>query len=163
MKTIPSEITQDRLWTVTAYRLSLFLSTIGWHDVTKLASDERTLKLSGQLYRALGSIHANYAEGYSHSTGPNRARYFEYALGSARESREWYFDARHVLGAPVFNHRLALLARIIQLLIKTIPEQRHASLREVISPYMVDEEAERGSIDTVEINQLLLHVPLCNS
>ncbi len=39
----------------------------------------------------VGSIRANIAEGYSRGTGKDRARFYEYALGSARESRDWYF------------------------------------------------------------------------
>lgn len=136
MKSVPQSITNDRLWTLIAYRLALFLSDIAWYDVTKLISDQRTRSLSDQLYRAVGSIGANLAEGYSYSTGGNRARYFEYALGSARESREWYYRGRHVLGPQVTEHRLSLLARIAQLLIGYIPEQRTASLREESVKYV---------------------------
>jgi hypothetical protein len=32
-----------------AYRLALFAADLGWHDVTKLAGDRRTLDLAGQL------------------------------------------------------------------------------------------------------------------
>ena len=80
-KTVPQAITGDPLWKVEAYRLALFLVDIGWKDVTKLVSDKRTLSLSDQLYRALGSISANIAEGYSKSSGKDRVRFYEYALG----------------------------------------------------------------------------------
>ncbi|MFQ5594528.1 MAG: four helix bundle protein, partial [Anaerolineae bacterium] len=53
--------------------------------------DRQTLGLSDQLYRALVSISSNIAEGYSRGTGKGRAQFYEYALGSARESRDWYF------------------------------------------------------------------------
>ena len=68
-KSIPAEITNDSLWRMKAYRLGLFAADVGWHDATKLMRDKRTLELSDQLYRALGSISANLAEGYSRSTG----------------------------------------------------------------------------------------------
>ena len=155
VKTVPDTITSDRLWSVTAYRLALFSSTIGWHDVSRLIKDARTVSLADQLYRSLGSIHANYAEGYSYSTGGNRARYFEYALGSARESRDWYYDARFVLGDDVMNHRLALLARIIQLLTVTIPDQRKSTLRESKPEYVV--EANNNESDLL---RLLTNVPI---
>lgn len=80
LKNVPGDITEDALWTVKAYRYALFLSDLGWHDVTKLMQDKRTLDLSDQLYRAEGSISANIAEGYSRSTGKDRARFYEYAL-----------------------------------------------------------------------------------
>jgi hypothetical protein len=78
----------DALWKMTVYRYALFASDLGWHDVTKLQQDHRMLGLSDQLYRAIGSISANIAEGYSRGTGKDRARFYEYALGSARESRD---------------------------------------------------------------------------
>ena len=90
---VPQEITDDALWTVEAYRLGLFVADVGWYDVTRLMRDRRTHNLAGQLYRALGSIGANLAEGYSRGTGKDRARFYEYALGSARESRDWYYMA----------------------------------------------------------------------
>ena len=133
--TVPKDFTGDSLWKMTVYRLALFLSDISWQDVTKLAQDRRTESLSNQLYRSLCSIGANLAEGYSYSTGGNRARYFEYALGSARESREWYFRGRHILGDPVVEHRLSYLTRIVQMLIVAMPLQRKVSLREEREPY----------------------------
>lgn len=50
VKSVPVEIRNDSLQNMEAYRLSLFLSDLGWHDVTKLMSDKRTLGLSDQLY-----------------------------------------------------------------------------------------------------------------
>jgi len=129
-RSVPREITDDALWTVEAYRLGLFTADVGWRDVTKLMSDRRTLRLSDQLYRSLGSISANIAEGYSRGTGKDRARFYEYALGSARESRDWYYKGRHVLGESVALHRLRLLTQVVRLLLTMIPQQRGRTLRE---------------------------------
>ncbi|MEJ2751016.1 MAG: four helix bundle protein [Anaerolineae bacterium] len=93
---VPDNLKGDSLWKMEAYRLALFAADIGWPDVTRLAQDKRTIRLSDQLYRALGSIGANLAEGYSRSSSKDRARFYEYSLGSARESRDWYYKARHV-------------------------------------------------------------------
>ena len=82
VKTVPDDITGDALWTVEAYRLGLFLSEISWYDVSLLIKDKRMRSLSGQLYRAVGSISANIAEGYSKSSGRDRARFYEYAFWS---------------------------------------------------------------------------------
>jgi four helix bundle protein len=73
--TVPQAITGDTLWEVKAYRLALFAADISWEDVTKLSKDQRTRALTDQLYRALGSIGANIAEGYSRGTGRDRARF----------------------------------------------------------------------------------------
>jgi 23S rRNA-intervening sequence protein len=73
LETVHEVIKGDSLRNMEAYRLALFISDISWFDVTKLMQDKRTLDLSDQLYRAVGSISANIAEGYSRSTGKDRA------------------------------------------------------------------------------------------
>lgn len=133
--TLPGAITDDPLWKVEVYRLALFAADLGWHDVTKLMGDRRTLGLSDQLYRALGSIGSNIAEGYSRGTGRDRARFYEYALGSARESRGWYYKGRHVLGEAATAHRLELVTKIIKLLMVMIPNQRGEYIKEETVEY----------------------------
>src|SRR5574341_1553386 len=122
--TVPQAIRNDSLWKMAAYRLAVFANDLGWHDVTKLPKDRRTMDLSGQLYRALGSISANLAEGYSRGTGRDRARFYEYSLGSAREGRDWYYKGRFILRDVVADHRIALSTQIIRLLLKMVPQQR---------------------------------------
>ena len=151
---VTEEIKQDSLWKVEAYRLGLFMADIGWHDVTKLMQDRRTMALSDQLYRALGSISANIAEGYSRSTGKDRARFLEYALGSARESRDWYHKGRYILGQEIIQHRIKLLTSIIRLLIKMIPQQRTHSIREAEVLYHIDSNHQKSD------EGLLQNVPL---
>ena len=102
------------------YRKSLFLADLAWRDVTRLMGDARTISLSDQLYRAAGCVEANIAEGYSKSSRKDRLRFYEYALGSARETRGWYFKARHILGDQVLQHRTELLTEITKLLLKMI-------------------------------------------
>jgi four helix bundle protein len=137
LKSVPVEITDDSLWKVEAYRLALFATELGWHDVSKLMKDKRTLGLSDQLYRAIGSIGANVAEGYSRGTGKDRARFYEYGLGSARESRDWFYKGRHVLGIKVAEHRIRLVSQIIRLLLTMVPDQRGSLLREDSLPYRI--------------------------
>ncbi len=140
-QTVPKAITGDVLWKMRVYRLGLFASDISWEDVTKLAQDQRTLKLSDQLYRSLGSISANIAEGYSRSSGKDRASFYEYALGSARESRDWYYKSRHILADSVIEHRVDLCTQIIRLLLTILPDQRHRTLKEDAVSYDIDELA----------------------
>jgi four helix bundle protein len=130
VKSVPPEISNDPLWKVEAYRLAVFAANVGWHDVTRLAGDKRTIDLANQLYRALGSMGANISEGYSRSSGRDRARFYEYALGSARESRGWYYNGQHVLGEKVVHHRIQLLTQIIRLLLTMVPDQRTMKLGE---------------------------------
>ncbi|RUA15907.1 MAG: four helix bundle protein [Clostridia bacterium] len=136
-QTVPSEIRDDTLWKVEAYRLALFASDIGWYDVTKLMQDKRTISLADQLYRSLGSESANIEEGYSKGTGKDRARFYEYALGSARESRGWYYRGRFILTQGVVAHRIGLQTHIIRLLLTMVPQQRGRTLRESGPSYTV--------------------------
>lgn len=146
-ETVPNEITQDRVWRVKAYQLALFASDIAWVDLKALMADRRTLALSDQLYRATGSISANIAEGFSKSSRRDRVRFYEYALGSSREARDWYYKSRHVLRAEVITNRLSLYTEIIRLLLTMIPEQRAAGLKE---PDVVYEIQSALSLDALE-------------
>ena len=139
-KTVPQAIREDSLWKMKAYRLALFLADLGWGDVTLLVKDRRTIGLSDQLYRAIGSISANLDEGYSRGTGKDRALFYEYALGSARESRGWYYKSRHVLGDAIVQDRLNLLTEVIRLLMTMVPEQRSSTLHEERAMYTTNEE-----------------------
>ncbi len=78
---VPQSITGDALWQLEAYRLALFVADNSWQDVTHLAGDRRTLSLSDQLYRALGSISANIAEGYSRGTGKGSRTFLRVCFG----------------------------------------------------------------------------------
>ena len=137
---VPEMITSDVLWKLQVYRLALFSTDAGWNDVTKLLQDRRTLALADQLYRALGSISANIAEGYSRDSQKERARFYEYALGSARESRDWYYKARHVLGESVMRERLDILTQVVRLLLVMVQDQRGRLLREEPASYETNEE-----------------------
>src|SRR5207237_4434525 len=102
----------------------LFLSDLVWADAGKLLREPRTFSFADQLCRAVGKISSCIAEGYSRPTGKDRARFYEYALGSTREARDWYYKSRHVLKEKVTQHRLSLSTQIIRLLIRMIANER---------------------------------------
>jgi len=151
LKIVPKEFTEDTLWRMEVYRISLFAGDVAWHDVTKLMRDRRTLDLSDQLYSAVGSISSNIAEGYSRSSHKDQARFYEYSLGSARESRNWYFEGRHILGETISTPRIQLHTQIIRHLLKIIPAERGYSLSEETEPYHADE--------TTSLEKLLENAP----
>ncbi|HNX53079.1 MAG TPA: four helix bundle protein [Pontiellaceae bacterium] len=136
-KTVPADLSDDALWKMKVYRYALFLSDIAWLDASKVVQDVRIKSLSDQLYRAVGSVSANLEEGYSKLSAKDRARFYEYALGSARESRGWYYRIRHVLGEEVFTHRAAFLTEIIKMLLKIVPEERGMRIEEDSVEYKV--------------------------
>jgi four helix bundle protein len=111
-----------------------------------LWKDLRTRDLADQLYRAACSISANIAEGYAHSTGKNRARYYEYALGSAREARDWYYKARHILCDEISFHRIKFLTSVIRLLTTMVPQQRTSgNIRDEKGVYQTSVDAQNSS------------------
>jgi len=161
IRSVPAEITADPLWTVEAYRLAWFACDLGGHDVSKLMRDRRTLSLSDQLYRAIGSEGGNISEGYSRGSGKDRARFHEYALGSARESRNWSYDSRHILGEEVTMHRLRLHTQIVRLRLAMIPNQRGYTLREDTLPYeALGHLNDFALVSADELPDLLQTVPL---
>ena len=111
-----------------AYRLACELVRESWGDAEKLTRHRTMEKVSGQLYAAVGSIVANLGEGYAHSSGKDRARIFEYALGSTRESMIWYHAATPTLG-DITQQRLDKLEEIRRLLLAIIPRERGRLIR----------------------------------
>lgn len=127
---VPSEIANDPIWKLEVYKLGLFAGDIGLQDALFLMKKPLMLSVADQLHRAIDSISVNLTEGYSRSKGPDRARFIEASLGSARESREWYYKSRHVLPAEVVKHRMGLTTRIVSMLAPMIPHQRKHAIRE---------------------------------
>jgi four helix bundle protein len=126
---VPAEIREDSLWKMEAYRLGLFLSDLAWLDSAKLFKNPRTIDVADQLSRAIRKIGSNIAEGYSRGTGKSHATFYEYALGSTRESRDWYYKGRYVLTEKVYLHRLGLCTQLIRLLIRMTENERRANRR----------------------------------
>lgn len=135
LKTVPPEIINDPIWKLEVYRLALFAGEIGWEDVQRLSKEKLMFSIADQLHRSLGSISANLTEGYSRSKPLDRARFIEFSLGSAREARDWYYKARHVLSGEVVKHRMELLTRIVSMLAPLIAHQRKHAIREEQAEY----------------------------
>ena len=142
LATVPDDITGDPLWNLEIYRLALFMSEISWPDAVEISKSHLTRDLADQLNRAIDSISANIAEGYSQSTGKDKARFMEYALGSAREARDWYYKSHRVLKPEVVAHRINLLTQIIKILSAFVPIQRKKGIREESVVYLTLSELE---------------------
>jgi len=132
---VPTEITNDPIWKLEVYRLGLFAGDIGLQDALFLMKKPLMLSIADQLHRSIDSISVNLTEGYSRSKGPDRARFIEASLGSARESRDWYYKSRHVLPTEVIKHRMGLTTRIVSMLAPMIPYQRKHAIREEQAEY----------------------------
>ena len=136
------EITQDPLWNLEVYRLGLFIGDITWDDTEQLDKNSHTRGAADQIRRSLDSISANIAEGYSRSTGKDRARYFEYSLGEAREARDRYYKVRRALKQEVVIHRVKVLTHIVRILNAFVPSQRKRGIREEQGIYITLSEFE---------------------
>ena len=73
---------------------------------------------------SVGSISANITEGYGRTSGPDRAKFYEYAYSSAREARDWYYKVRHALEHDVAINRIALVTRVMRILTVAIVRER---------------------------------------
>ena len=111
------------------YQLAYQLRPACLEDAEVIRQNPLTDKIAAQLYTAVGSIPANIVEGYSRSSGRDRARIFEYALGSARESIEWYESSKHLLERDTFDDRIQVLNEIARLLLAVIPRERERTIR----------------------------------
>ncbi len=129
LATVPPTITTDPLWKMQLYRQALFAGELAWHDCDILRKQAASRAIADQLIRSAGSVSANIAEGYSRSGGKDRARFYEFAMGSARETRDWYYKAKHILNPDVIEHRMQLQSEIVRQLLNIIPKERKRNLQ----------------------------------
>jgi four helix bundle protein len=115
-RSVAAGMREDPLWGLRVYRAALYAGELGRRDAAWLARRPDCRVFAGQLARAAASISANIAEGYSRRGRRDRGRFYEYALGSARESRDWYYKARDELGPDASNARIALHTSIVRIM-----------------------------------------------
>lgn len=120
----------EALWNTNVYRYTLFLSDVAWKDIHQLSQNKLLVSSCDQLLRSAGSVSANISEGYSRRSKRDQARFYEYALGSARECRGWYFKIRHNLGRKNVTSRFKLITEIIKILLHITPTQRGQRIKE---------------------------------
>ena len=125
---VTADTSNDPLARMRAFTLSQELLDVAWVDAKNLSTERLTEQISGQLYAAIASISANIGEGYSRSSGKDRSRIFEYALGSVREAMVWYRAAKPVIG-EVAIERLNKLEEIRRMLLVIIPRERNKTIR----------------------------------
>ena len=126
---VSAEGSQDPLSRMRVFQLASELIPDCFADAKLIRTDPITEGLAGQLYAAVCSIEANISEGYSRSSGKDRALRFEYALGSVRESMSWYKSALPILGEGTVINRRNRLEEMRRMLLAIIPRERGKSMR----------------------------------
>ncbi|HOT92974.1 MAG TPA: four helix bundle protein [Anaerolineae bacterium] len=120
MKNVPQAITAEDMWKFYGYRKALFLFDLCWTDCEHLLKHPLGKPIAQQLIRSAGSISANIEEGYGRGYGKDRAYFLKIALGSARESKGWYYRSQRLLSSPTIEQRLNSLGEVIALLVTEI-------------------------------------------
>jgi four helix bundle protein len=123
--------TGDPLWSVQAFRLGLYAIECHTADRRAIAALSNAPALD-QATRAIGSIAANIAEGYSRASITDRNRFYGYALGSTREAIAWY-DTLRIELADVATERQSTLIQVRRLLLTTLKRARSESALAAIS------------------------------
>ena len=121
---VPDSMKQDPLWKFQVYPKALLLSDLVWEDTDRMIKDPRGRVIARQLVDSAGSICANIEEGHGRGFGKENAYFQRVALGSARESRGWYYRGRRFLSPEAFTHRIQLLDEIIAALGLSSGQQR---------------------------------------
>ena len=122
--TVPPGVRSESTWKVEVYRIGLYLGALAWRDAERLIGDPRGAVVAGQLMRSAASIAANVAEGYGRRSPKERVRFYEYALGSAGETRAWYVTTAELIGRETVEIRLATLLSATRLLLTMIRRER---------------------------------------
>ena len=130
VRTLPAMLTGDPVWRMEAYRIASYVVHLSWPDVSALAKQPITRQLAQQLYDALDSIPSHIGEGYSRSSGRDRVRLYEYALGSTRECISRYSSSIPVIGEETARHRQSHLRSVVRLLSAMIPHERRRRIAE---------------------------------
>jgi four helix bundle protein len=118
--TVPAQIRDEAIWKFFGYRKALFLYDVCWKDCETLLKHPLGRAVARQLIRSAGSISANIEEGYGRGYGKDRLYFLRVAIGSARESKGWYYRAKELLSSEVIEPRLSLISEVIALLVTEV-------------------------------------------
>ena len=120
---VPEAIRAAPIWRLPAYRYALYLAD-QLDDAAPRLRRVCTRRTVDQLFDAAHSISSNIAEGYSRTGGPDRAKFFEYANSSARETRDWLFKGRKAFDTATAEAYIELVTPIMKILTAVIPRER---------------------------------------
>ena len=123
---VPSKVKAEGVWKFYGYCKALFFYDLCWRDCEQMLKHPLGRAVAEQLIRSAGSISANIEEGYGRGYGKDRLRFLKFSLGSARESKGWYYRVRNLLKPGVLSHRLSLASEVIALIVTEIQNSQAA-------------------------------------
>ncbi|MBN1919916.1 MAG: four helix bundle protein [Anaerolineae bacterium] len=129
LRNVSERVKREPIWDSLGYRKALFFYELVWQDCGEWRYDPRGKAIAEQLIRCAGSISANMEEGHGRGYGKERNWFYRIAIGSARESKGWYWRAHHLLAPQALEQRLALADEIIGILISELSRQQHINQR----------------------------------
>jgi four helix bundle protein len=121
---VHERVRAEPIWQFLGYRKALFFYELVWQDCENLVRDRLGRAIAEQLVRSAGSVSANVEEGQGRGYGKQRNWFFTVSIGSARESKGWYWRARYLVSSEVLDQRLALADEVIALLVTELNHQR---------------------------------------
>jgi four helix bundle protein len=122
------EYRRDAVEQLQAYRLGIDLTRVCRVRLLRMRTDPAYSEVGPQLLKAVASIAANIAEGYSRSSVADRRKFYEYALGSAREVAVW-FEALGLTDSDDESVQLTSIRRLLLTMIRTTRETAAAGRR----------------------------------
>ncbi len=145
-KQVPRNLRKEAIWNLKIYRSALFIGDLAFIDGQKLLTEPQFEKISPLLTTAAARISANIAEGYRQSSDNNRVRFYENALGSARETRNFYTECRHILGSAVVEHRGEIITVFIKQTATFMKTRQGGSVREEGLEYLLERDSHAQTI-----------------
>lgn len=117
----------DPLFKYPAYVKALELFDRALEDTDKLLNDIRGREIVKQIIRSVGSISANFEEGYGRGTTKEFIHSLRISNGEARESKGWYWRGRSFFSEELANKRMKEIGEVIALIssmIKTMGSKK---------------------------------------
>ena len=130
--TPPDSYAGDPIWRTRMFRMASYLGGRCAGDAAQLGT-RVSLFLANQFTRAVGSVTANIAEGYSRGPTGDRLRFYTYALGSVREALAWIDALGDAPWVPRAEYR-DLLVQIRRQLLTAIKTMRPLTYQKQMGP-----------------------------